>query len=240
MSKQELITISALKKVYLTEEVETHALDDINLTISSGEYVSIVGPSGCGKSTLLSVMGLLDQPSDGQYLLNGRDVSQLSRNEQASVRNEMIGFVFQSFNLISDLSVEANIELPLTYRKDLSKQQRAQMVKKALEDVNMEHRAKHFPSQLSGGQQQRVAIARAIAGNPKIILADEPTGNLDSKNAAAIVELLDELNKKGVTICIVTHDPRSVETVRRHVRLYDGKIISDSVSGDTAVEASVA
>lgn len=236
MNKEELISISNLNKLFLTEEVETHALNDINLTVNSGEYLSIVGPSGCGKSTLLSIMGLLDNPSNGRYILNGRDVSQLNRNEQAVVRNETIGFIFQSFNLISDLSVEANIELPLTYRKDLSKSQRKEMVLKALQDVNMDHRTKHFPSQLSGGQQQRVAIARAIAGQPKILLADEPTGNLDSKNAEAIVTLLDELNQKGTTICIVTHDPRSVENVRRHVRLHDGQIQSD----DAALEASVA
>ena len=236
MNKEELISISNLNKLFLTEEVETHALNDINLTINSGEYLTIVGPSGCGKSTLLSIMGLLDNPTNGRYILNGKDVSHLNRNEQAVVRNETIGFIFQSFNLISDLSVEANIELPLTYRKDLSKSQRKEMVQKALQDVNMDHRTKHFPSQLSGGQQQRVAIARAIAGQPKILLADEPTGNLDSKNAEAIVELLDELNQKGTTICIVTHDPRSVENVRRHVRLHDGKILTD----DAAIDASVA
>ncbi|OBP16545.1 ABC transporter ATP-binding protein [Rheinheimera sp. SA_1] len=235
MNNTNVITLSNITKIYQTEEVETLALDNINIKIDAGEYVSIVGLSGCGKSTLLSILGLLDKPTDGQYLLNGRDVSDLSRNHQANIRNEMIGFVFQSFNLISDLTVEENIELPLTYRNHLTKSQRADMVKSALLKVNMEHRAKHLPSQLSGGQQQRIAIARAIAGSPKIILADEPTGNLDSQNALAIVELLDKLNKQGTTICVVTHDPRSVQGATRQIRLHDGKVCEDVASLKSAV-----
>lgn len=235
MNNTNVITLSNITKIFQTEEVETLALSNISFKIDAGEYVSIVGSSGCGKSTLLSVLGLLDKPTEGRYMLNGLDVSDLSRNQQAHIRNEMIGFVFQSFNLISDLSVEENIELPLTYRSNLSKSQRTEMVKNALIKVNMEHRAKHLPSQLSGGQQQRVAIARAIAGAPKIILADEPTGNLDSQNAQAIVELLEALNQQGTTICVVTHDPRSVQGAKRQIRLHDGQISEDVMTLKTSV-----
>jgi len=222
-----LITLKNIKKVFFTDEVETHALKNISLTINQGEYVSISGPSGCGKSTLLSLLGLLDTCTDGNYQLVEHDVSHISKKERARIRNKEIGFIFQSFNLISDLTVEENVELPLTYRKDLSKTQRKELVKSALEKVNMVHRAKHFPSQLSGGQQQRVAVARAISGKPSIILADEPTGNLDSENAEAVMKLLEELHKEGATICMVTHDPRSAEKADRNIDILDGQIISD-------------
>ncbi len=222
-----LIKLENIKKVFLTDEVETHALSNITLTINKGEYVSISGPSGCGKSTLLSLLGLLDTSSGGLYQLAEHDVSDISKQERARIRNMEIGFIFQSFNLISDLDVEENIELPLTYRKDLSKVQRKKMVSDALDKVNMSHRAKHFPSQLSGGQQQRIAVARAIVGNPSIILADEPTGNLDSKNAEAVMELLDVLHSEGATICMVTHDPRSAKRADRNIDVLDGQIIAD-------------
>jgi len=222
-----LIQLDGIKKIFHTEEVETHALSDISLSISKGEYVSISGPSGCGKSTLLSLLGLLDTSSGGRYQLAGHDVSNISKAERARIRNKEIGFIFQSFNLISDLNVEENVELPLTYRNDLTKIQRKQMVKDALENVGMAHRAKHFPSQLSGGQQQRVAVARAIAGNPTIILADEPTGNLDSVNAESVMALLDSLHANGATICMVTHDPRSAQRAKRNIDILDGQIVSD-------------
>ncbi len=222
-----LIKLEKIKKVFFTDEVETHALSNITLTINKGEYVSISGPSGCGKSTLLSLLGLLDTSSDGLYQLAEHDVSNISKQERARIRNKEIGFIFQSFNLISDLDVEENIELPLTYRKDLSKEQRRQMVSDALEKVNMSHRAKHFPSQLSGGQQQRIAVARAIVGNPSIILADEPTGNLDSKNAEAVMQLLDVLHSEGATICMVTHDPRSAKRADRNIDILDGQVVAD-------------
>lgn len=222
-----LIDLQNIRKVFHTEEVETHALSDISLRISRGEYVSISGPSGCGKSTLLSLLGLLDTASGGHYSLANHDVSDISKAERARIRNQEIGFVFQSFNLISDLNVEENVELPLTYRNDLNKQQRKKMVKEALEKVDMAHRARHYPAQLSGGQQQRVAVARAIAGSPSILLADEPTGNLDSKNAEAVMELLDRLHADGTTICMVTHDPRSAESADRNIDVLDGRIVSD-------------
>ena len=222
-----LIKLTNIEKVFYTDEVETHALNNITLTINKGEYVSISGPSGCGKSTLLSLLGLLDTGTGGTYQLAGHDVSDISKKERASIRNKEIGFIFQAFNLISDLDVEENVELPLTYRKDLTKSQRQQMVKDALEKVNMSHRAKHFPSQLSGGQQQRIAVARAIAGKPSMILADEPTGNLDSKNASAVMELLDVLHEEGATICMVTHDPRSAQRAERNIDILDGQIVSD-------------
>ncbi|TQV72308.1 ABC transporter ATP-binding protein [Aliikangiella marina] len=223
----ELIVLNQIQKIFYTEEVETHALSNISLTIKEGEYVSISGPSGCGKSTLLSLLGLLDTSTGGEYKLAGHDVSNISKEERARIRNKEIGFIFQSFNLISDLDVEENVELPLTYRKDLSKSQRQEMVKDALQKVDMSHRGKHFPSQLSGGQQQRVAVARAIAGNPSIILADEPTGNLDSKNAQAVMALLDKLHSEGATICMVTHDPRSAERAERNIDVLDGQVIAD-------------
>lgn len=223
-----LIELKNIKKVFLTDEVETHALKDINLTINSGEYLSISGPSGCGKSTLLSILGLLDTASSGGFNLNKHDVSDIDKNQRAFIRNKEIGFVFQSFNLISDLTVEENVELPLTYRTDVSKTQRQQMVKDALSKVDMAHRTKHYPSQLSGGQQQRVAVARAIAGSPSLILADEPTGNLDSTNADGVMNLLDKLHADGATICMVTHDPRSAQRAQRLVEIFDGQVIADN------------
>lgn len=232
-----LIRLENIKKVFYTEEVETHALSDITLTINKGEYISISGPSGCGKSTLLSLLGLLDTSTDGKYTLANHDVSNISKSERARIRNQEIGFIFQSFNLISDLNAEENVELPLTYRTDLNKQQRKQMVKDALEKVDMAHRGKHFPSQLSGGQQQRIAVARAIAGNPSILLADEPTGNLDTKNAEAVMQLLDKLHAEGATICMVTHDPRSALRTDRIIDVLDGRIVSDKT---VKVEQAVA
>ncbi len=222
-----LIKLVNLKKIFYTEEVETHALNDISLTITKGEYVSIAGPSGCGKSTLLSLLGLLDTSTEGQYILADHDVSNISKAERARIRNQEIGFIFQSFNLISDLDVEENVELPLTYRSDLSKQERKKLVQNVVAKVDMAHRAKHFPAQLSGGQQQRVAVARAIAGNPSILLADEPTGNLDSKNAESVMELLEQLHAEGATICMVTHDPRSAESADRTIEVLDGRVVSD-------------
>ncbi|MET1255404.1 ABC transporter ATP-binding protein [Aliikangiella maris] len=235
-----LIKLENLKKIFYTEEVETHALSDISFTIKKGEYVSISGPSGCGKSTLLSLLGLLDTSSEGKYMLAGHDVSDISKRERARIRNQEIGFIFQSFNLISDLDVEENVELPLTYRNNLTKSERKKMVQDALEKVDMAHRAKHFPSQLSGGQQQRVAVARAIAGNPSILLADEPTGNLDSKNAEAVMKLLDKLHAEGATICMVTHDPRSALSAERNIEILDGRVVADkSVSAEAESVTSV-
>jgi putative ABC transport system ATP-binding protein len=219
-----LIKLDGVSKVFLTDEVETHALADVNMAIARGEYVSIAGPSGCGKSTLLSILGLLDTASKGEYLLNGRPVADLPPSERARVRNREIGFIFQSFNLIGDLSVFENVELPLTYR-GMGSTDRKQRVTSALERVGMAHRAKHLPSQLSGGQQQRVAVARAVAGEPLILLADEPTGNLDSKSGEAVMELLRELHQTGATICIVTHDPRYARHAERHIHLFDGRVV---------------
>jgi putative ABC transport system ATP-binding protein len=221
-----LIRLEGVTKVFLTEEVETYALSDIRLDIEDGEYVSIAGPSGCGKSTLLSILGLLDSPSAGDYQLNGRPVGQLSFGERARIRNREVGFVFQSFNLIGDLNVFENVELPLTYGSMSAKERRTR-VHEALERVGMLHRAKHLPSQLSGGQQQRVAVARAVAGQPSILLADEPTGNLDSTNSEAVMELLRELHRGGTTLCMVTHDPRFVAYADRAVQLFDGKMAGD-------------
>lgn len=226
-NKTALVELKNLNKVFLTDEVETTALNSIDLTIYEGEYLSICGPSGCGKSTLLSLLGLLDTPSDGTYKLAGHDASNIDADERARIRNKEIGFVFQSFNLISDLTVAENVELPLTYRTDLNKQQRQEMVQSSLAKVDLAKRAQHYPSQLSGGQQQRVAVARAIAGKPAIILADEPTGNLDSKNALAVMQLLEGLHKDGATICMVTHDPASAARSQRIIDLFDGKVVSD-------------
>ena len=228
MSKDDtpLIDLQAIGKVHLTEEIETHALSEIDLRIRRGEFVSIAGPSGSGKSTLLSVLGLLDAPTTGKYVLDGRSVEQLDASERAEVRNQQIGFIFQSFNLISDLTVHENVELPLVYRGMSSKERRAR-VQEVLERVDMTHRARHMPSQLSGGQQQRVAVARAVAGNPLILLADEPTGNLDSANSESVMDLLRDLNRAGSTICMVTHDPRCSRYAERIVRLFDGKIVSE-------------
>src|SRR6187200_1502536 len=224
-----LIKLDAVKKVFLTDEVETHALDNINLDIHRGEYISIAGPSGCGKSTLLSILGLLDTPSDGSYVLNGRSVADLPLAERARVRNREIGFIFQSFNLIGDLTVYENVELPLTYR-GMKSAERKERVMAALEKVGMAHRAKHLPSQLSGGQQQRVAVARAVAGSPSILLADEPTGNLDSKNGEAVMSLLKELHGEGATICMVTHDPRYARNAERSIHLFDGRVVEEDAA----------
>lgn len=229
-----IIELKQLSKTFATEEVETLALSNINLTIHEGEYLAITGPSGCGKSTLLSLIGLLDVATSGQYQINGHEVTGLSKAQRASVRNKEIGFVFQSFNLISDLTVYENVELPLTYRNDLSKDDIKARVEKALGDVDMAHRKKHYPSQLSGGQQQRVAIARALSGSPSLLLADEPTGNLDSKNAQTVMELLSELHKKGTTICMVTHDPRGADEAQRTISLFDGQIVEDKANTSNA------
>jgi putative ABC transport system ATP-binding protein len=223
-----LIKLDGVSKVFLTDEVETHALAGVDITIGRGEYVSIAGPSGCGKSTLLSILGLLDTPSKGEYTLNGKQVADLPPSERARVRNREIGFIFQSFNLIGDLSVFENVELPLTYR-GMGSAERKQRVTSALERVGMAHRAKHLPSQLSGGQQQRVAVARAVAGEPLILLADEPTGNLDSKSGEAVMDLLKELHDAGATICMVTHDPRYARHAQRSIHLFDGKVISTPI-----------
>jgi len=223
-----LIKLDGVSKVFLTDEVETHALAGVDITIGRGEYVSIAGPSGCGKSTLLSILGLLDTPSKGEYTLNGKQVADLPPSERARVRNREIGFIFQSFNLIGDLSVFENVELPLTYR-GMGSTERKQRVTSALERVGMAHRAKHLPSQLSGGQQQRVAVARAVAGEPLILLADEPTGNLDSKSGEAVMDLLKELHDTGATICMVTHDPRYARHAQRSIHLFDGKVISTPI-----------
>src|SRR5712672_3461546 len=221
-----LIRLHAVTKVFLTDEVETHALSGIHLDIRTGEYVSIAGPSGCGKSTLLSILGLLDTPSGGSYSLKGGEVANLSFPERARIRNREIGFIFQSFNLIGDLTVYENVELPLTYR-GMSAADRKAAVTQALERVGMGHRAKHLPSQLSGGQQQRVAVARAVAGRPLILLADEPTGNLDSRNGEAVMDLLRELHRDGATLCMVTHDPRYARHADRSVHLFDGRVVDE-------------
>lgn len=219
-----LISLQGIKKVFYTDDMETHALESIDFEIQKGEYVAISGPSGCGKTTLLSILGLLDSPSGGEYMLAGERVAQLSPVDRARVRNRQIGFIFQAFNLIGDLSVFENVELPLTYR-DMPAGERKDRVNAALERVQMSHRAKHFPAQLSGGQQQRVAVARAVAGDPAILLADEPTGNLDSKNGEAVMELLRELNKNGSTVCMVTHDSRYAQHADREVALFDGRVV---------------
>ncbi|MDQ2919989.1 MAG: ABC transporter ATP-binding protein [Acidobacteriota bacterium] len=225
-SSRPLIHLSDVKKVFYTDEVETHALSGIQLDINKGEYVSIAGPSGCGKSTLLSILGLLDTPSDGEYILNETAVKHLSLSDRARIRNREVGFIFQSFNLIGDLTVYENVELPLTYR-GLSSSDRKQRVTAALERVGMAHRARHLPSQLSGGQQQRVAVARAVGGQPSILLADEPTGNLDSSNGETVMGLLRELHRGGATICMVTHDPRYAQQADRIVHLFDGQIVDE-------------
>lgn len=229
MSENEsLIQLRGLSKSFFTEEVETRALDQIDLTVRRGEYVAFSGPSGCGKSTLLSLLGLLDSPTGGRYLLGEHDVSTIGRDERARIRNREIGFVFQSFNLISDMTVAENVALPLSYRRDLGASEIATMVERALQRVDMSHRARHFPSQLSGGQQQRVAVARAVVASPPLILADEPTGNLDSKNAETVTELLESLHQEGSTICVVTHNQEYAARASRQVDLLDGRIVSDS------------
>jgi putative ABC transport system ATP-binding protein len=226
---QTLIALEGVTKVFYTDEVETHALAGIHLDIARGEYISIAGPSGCGKSTLLSILGLLDTASEGSYTLNGRAVADLPLSERARVRNREIGFIFQSFNLIGDLTVYENVELPLTYR-GMKAAERKERVMAALEKVGMSHRAKHLPSQLSGGQQQRVAVARAVGGSPSILLADEPTGNLDSKNGEAVMELLRELHREGATICMVTHDPRYARSAERSIHLFDGRVVEEDAA----------
>ncbi|HEX8180846.1 MAG TPA: ABC transporter ATP-binding protein [Pyrinomonadaceae bacterium] len=232
---QPLIRLEDVKKVFYTDEVETHALAGTHLNVAPGEYVSITGPSGCGKSTLLSILGLLDTPTDGKYMLNSRPVSELSASERARIRNREVGFIFQSFNLIGDLNVYENVELPLTYR-GLSGAERKERVTDALERVGMAHRAKHLPSQLSGGQQQRVAVARAVAGQPLILLADEPTGNLDSKNGEAVMDLLRELHQGGATICMVTHDPRYARYADRTIHLFDGRVVKEEIGSVVSSE----
>jgi putative ABC transport system ATP-binding protein len=227
-----VIKLEGLSKVFATEDVETHALSNVTFAVERGEYVSIAGPSGCGKSTLLSILGLLDSPSTGSYQLNGRSVEELTAAERARVRNREIGFIFQSFNLIGDLTVFENVELPLTYR-GMSPRERRQRVTDALERVGMAHRAKHLPSQLSGGQQQRVAVARAVAGEPVILLADEPTGNLDSKSGEAVMDLLSELHQMGATIAMVTHDPRYARHAERHIHLFDGQVVDQPVDAES-------
>ena len=223
-----LIQLESLSKVFTTDEVETHALAGVHLQIERGEFVSISGPSGCGKSTLLAILGLLDSPSDGRYVLNGKPVERLDRSERARIRNREIGFIFQAFNLIGDLTVFENVELPLTYRRTPAAE-RKKLVREALEKVGMAHRQKHYPSQLSGGQQQRVAVARALVGEPSILLADEPTGNLDSANGEAVIEILRGLHRSGATICMVTHDPRYARHADRTVRIFDGRVVEEHV-----------
>jgi putative ABC transport system ATP-binding protein len=222
-----LIQMDGVEKIFFTDELETHALSQINLEIKKGEYLAIAGPSGCGKSTLLAIIGLLDSPTGGVYTLNGKPVSGLSLNDRTRIRNREIGFIFQAFNLIGDLTVYENVELPLTYRS-MAFAERKEKVENALERVGMAHRAKHYPAQLSGGQQQRVAVARALVGDPLILLADEPTGNLDSKNGDAVMDLLRDLHRNGATICMVTHDPRYSEHAERTVHLFDGKIANET------------
>ena len=227
MKNEPIIRLQTLSKKFVTDEVETLAVTDLDLAIANGEYVSITGASGCGKSTLLSILGLLDTPTSGHYFLAGHDVSGIDRDERARIRNKEIGFIFQAYNLISDLTVEENVRLPLSYREDLDRAAVSARVESSLEKVDMLHRRRHFPSQLSGGQQQRVAVARAISGNPSVVLADEPTGNLDSKNADAVMDLLDTLHSEGATIVMVTHEPRFAERAQRRVELHDGRMVSD-------------
>jgi len=241
MKDAALIDLKDIKKVFLTDEVETHALAGVHFHIERGEYVSISGPSGCGKSTLLSILGLLDTPTEGTYVLNTQQVANLDGSERARIRNKEIGFIFQAFNLIGDLTVFENVELPLTYRDGMAKGERRDRVVEALEKVGMSHRLKHYPAQLSGGQQQRVAVARALVGKPSILLADEPTGNLDSKNGEAVMKLLAELHAQGSTICMVTHDPRYAEKADRQVHMFDGRVVDeDTAKRMKAEQAKVA
>jgi putative ABC transport system ATP-binding protein len=223
-----LIQMENISKIFYTDEVETHALSGVHLEICKGEYVTIAGPSGSGKSTLLALIGLLDSPSEGTYVLNTNSVADLDASQRSRIRNREIGFIFQSFNLIGDLNVYENVELPLTYR-GMTSSERKERVHNALDRVGMNHRTKHYPSQLSGGQQQRVAVARALAGSPSILLADEPTGNLDSRNAEAVMDLLRDLHREGATICMVTHDPRFARHAERQIHLFDGRVVEESV-----------
>ena len=237
MKGETLVRLAGLTKIFTTDEVETHALSGVHLEIREGDYLAIAGPSGCGKTTLLSILGLLESPTDGQYDLRGRPVAALGEAERARVRNREIGFIFQAFNLIGDLTVEENVDLPLSYR-GLDAAERRRRVDAALEKVGMAHRLRHYPGQLSGGQQQRVAVARAIAGEPAILLADEPTGNLDSKNGEAVMELLRELHRGGTTVCMVTHDPRYARYADRTVHMFDGQIVrEEAMSGGELLEA---
>src|SRR6204780_4349449 len=231
--RRQLIHLEDVSKMFVTDDMETHALLSIHLDVRQGEYISISGPAGCGKSTLLAILGLLDSPSGGSYTLNGKSVQGLKLSERARIRNREIGFIFQAFNLIGDLTVYENVELPLTYR-GMPGSERKQKVHAALERVGMGHRVKHYPSQLSGGQQQRVAVARALAGDPSILLADEPTGNLDSTNGEAVMDLLRELHRGGATICMVTHDPRYARYADRNIRLFDGRIVEENVGDRNA------
>jgi putative ABC transport system ATP-binding protein len=228
MQDNAMISLAGVTKVFYTDDLETHALDGIHLDVGKGEFVSISGPSGCGKSTLLAILGLLDTPTEGKYLLDGRDVTALAPAVRAKTRNERIGFIFQAFNLIGDLTVLQNVELPLTYRAGLPTDERRKAALAALERVGMSHRVNQHPAQLSGGQQQRVAVARALAGRPAILLADEPTGNLDSRNGEAVMNLLRELHREGSTICMVTHDPRYADYADRKVQLFDGRVVDES------------
>jgi len=230
-----VIQLEGVTKVFLTDEVETHALAGVHLEIKKGEYFSISGPSGCGKSTLLSILGLLDSPTDGSYQLNGKPVQNLSMSERARVRNREIGFIFQAFNLIGDLTVYENVELPLTYR-GMPSAERKKRVQESLDKVGMAHRMKHYPSQLSGGQQQRVAVARALCGQPAILLADEPTGNLDSRNGEAVMDLLRGLHREGATICMVTHDPRYARYADRTIHLFDGRVVDEKFLEENIVK----
>lgn len=244
--KEPLILMKDITKVFYTDDVETHALSNIQFALARGEYVSISGPSGCGKSTLLSILGLLDTPTGGEYILNETAVSGITADERARIRNQEVGFIFQSFNLIGDLTVFENVELPLTYRDGISKAERRDRVQNVLEQVGMAHRLSHYPSQLSGGQQQRVAVARALVGSPSILLADEPTGNLDSRNGEAVMALLDQLHRAGATICMVTHDPRYADFAQRKVFMFDGRIVDEETlhqlrkEEDTRLEAQIA
>ena len=239
MASEGLIRLAGVTKVFYAEDVETHALSEVDLEIREGEYVAVAGPSGCGKSTLLSILGLLDTATAGRYWLQGEPVEALTFKERARVRNRAIGFIFQSFNLIGDLTVAENVELPLTYR-GLKPGERRPLVAAALDRVGLGHRAKHLPGQLSGGQQQRVAVARAVVGKPAILLCDEPTGNLDSKNGALVMDLLQELNREGATICMVTHDPRYSDRAKRTIHLFDGKIVDAAEPGAYSRTAAAA
>jgi putative ABC transport system ATP-binding protein len=232
-AEQGLIRLDGVTKVFYTDEVETHALSGVHLEIKNGEFLSIAGPSGCGKSTLLSILGLLDSPTEGNYWINTQAVANLSLSDRTRIRNREIGFIFQAFNLIGDLTVYENVELPLTYRS-MAAAERKKRVQEVLERVGMAHRMKHYPSQLSGGQQQRVAVARALVGSPSILLADEPTGNLDSKNSEAVVDLLRQLHREGATICMVTHDPRYASIAARTIHLFDGRIVEETLGTRTA------
>ena len=233
---QPLIQITGLTKIFYTDEVETHALSGVHLSVNKGEYVAMSGPSGCGKSTLLSIIGLLEAPTTGTYQLNGKPVENLDFGERARIRNQEIGFIFQSFNLIGDLTVYENVELPLTYRQRMPSAESKKRVMEALERVGMAHRLRHYPSQLSGGQQQRAAVARALVGHPSILLADEPTGNLDSRNGEAVMDLLANLHKDGATVCMVTHDPRFAKHAQREVHLFDGQVVAEEELEKVMVE----